>query len=58
MIICILGHSGAGTYAGAQVATNPKYAAGLYPAERGKPLMRVVRAAYAPGPDRLVARQS
>ena len=50
VIICILGHSGAGTSAGAQAATNSRYAAGLYPAERGKPLMRVVRATYTRGP--------
>jgi DNA-binding Xre family transcriptional regulator len=50
VVICILGHSGAGTFAGAQVATDPKYAGELYPAERSKPLMRVVRAAYTRAP--------
>jgi hypothetical protein len=50
VVICILGHSGAGTLAGAQVATDPQYAAGLYPAERGVPHMRVVSATYTRAP--------
>jgi DNA-binding Xre family transcriptional regulator len=50
VVICILGHSGAGTFAGAKVATDPKYAAGLYPPERGMAHMRVVSATYTRAP--------
>jgi DNA-binding Xre family transcriptional regulator len=50
VVICILGHSGAGTLAGAQVATNPKCTAGLYPPESGKPHLRVVGATYTRAP--------
>ncbi len=50
VVICILGHSGAGTLAGARVATNPTYAAGLYPPQRGVPHMRAVSASYTRAP--------
>jgi DNA-binding Xre family transcriptional regulator len=50
VIICILGHSGAGTLAGAKVATDPRCAAGLYPPKRGVPHMRVVNATYTRAP--------
>jgi hypothetical protein len=56
VIICILGHSGAGTFAGAQVATAPRLAAGLYPPQRSvshmrvAPHMRVVSATYTRAP--------
>lgn len=46
IIICILGFSGAGTYAAAKVATDPRYAAALYPPTSGAPLMRPVAATY------------
>jgi hypothetical protein len=46
IIICILGFSGAGTYAAAKVATDPRYAAALYPSTSGAPLMRPVAAKY------------
>ena len=46
IVICILGHGGPGTEAAARVATDPKYAAGLYPPTRGTPHMRVVGAKY------------
>jgi DNA-binding Xre family transcriptional regulator len=50
VVICILGHSGAGTYAGANAAIDSKYAGELYPAERGKPHMRVISATYTRAP--------
>lgn len=50
VVICILGHSGAGTLAGARVATNPEFAAGLYPKKTGQPHMRVVGATYTRAP--------
>jgi DNA-binding Xre family transcriptional regulator len=50
VVICILGHSGAGTLAGAMVATDRNCAAGLYPTERGVPHMRAVRATYTRAP--------
>jgi len=46
IIICLLGHSGPGTLAAAQLATNPEYAAGLYPASRKLPRMRAVSCTY------------
>jgi hypothetical protein len=46
IVIVILGHSGPGTDAGAVVATDPKYAPGLYPAKQGVPRTRVVAAKY------------
>ncbi len=50
VVICILGHSGAGTLAGAKVAIDPRYAAGLYPRQCGVPHMRVVSATYTRAP--------
>lgn len=46
IIICILGDGGPGTEAAARVATDPQYAAALYPPTRGVPHMRVVGARY------------
>lgn len=46
MVIAILGYSGAGTYAAAKVATDPRYASALYPSTHSTPLMRVVGAKY------------
>ena len=42
VIICFLGYSGLGTLAAAQLATNPDYAAGLYPPARQVPRMRAL----------------
>lgn len=42
VVICLLGYSGPGTLAAAQLATNPEYAAGLYPPARKVPRMRAV----------------
>lgn len=50
VVICILGHSGAGTLAGAHVATDPRFAAALYPRERKVAQMRVVSATYTRAP--------
>jgi len=50
VVICILGHSGAGTFSGAKVATDAKFAARLYPEKLGVPLMRVVSATYTRAP--------
>jgi len=50
VVIAILGHSGVGTYAGAQVAADPICATGLHPLERGKPQLRVVAATYTASP--------
>jgi DNA-binding Xre family transcriptional regulator len=47
VIIAILGHSGVGTYAATELATDAGRCAGLYPPERRKPLMRVVSAKYS-----------
>ncbi len=46
IVIAILGDSGLGTLAAAQVATDERFAAGLYPPERGKPHMRAVALNY------------
>jgi hypothetical protein len=46
VIVALLGYSGAGTYAGAKIATDARLATALYPPEHGKPLMRVVAAKY------------
>lgn len=46
IIICLLGYSGPGTDAAAQLATNSKHAAGLYPDERNRPRMRAVSCKY------------
>jgi DNA-binding Xre family transcriptional regulator len=46
IIICLLGYSGPGTLAAAQLATNPEHAAGLYPASRKVPRMRAVACTY------------
>ncbi len=51
VVICILGHSGAGTFAGAKAAIDSKHAAGLYPPQRGTPHMRVVSATYTRAPN-------
>lgn len=50
VIIAILGHSGVGTHAAAELATDAACAARLYPPEPGKPLMRVVSATYTSSP--------
>jgi DNA-binding Xre family transcriptional regulator len=44
VIIAILGHSGVGTYAAAELAIDPVWGPSLYPRERGKPFMGVVQA--------------
>ncbi|MFQ5667690.1 MAG: helix-turn-helix domain-containing protein [Candidatus Binatia bacterium] len=46
VIIAILGYRGAGTFAAAQLATDPKHADGLYPAQRNAARLRVVRVTY------------
>ena len=46
IIICLLGYSGPGTLAAAQLATNPEFAAGLYPPARTVPRMRAVACKY------------
>jgi DNA-binding Xre family transcriptional regulator len=51
IVIGVLGHRGPGTEAAARVTTDPKYVAGLYPPERGKPYLRVVGAKYTRAPD-------
>lgn len=43
VVICLLGYSGPGTLATAQIATNPECAAGLFPPARKVPRMRAVR---------------
>lgn len=43
VIICLLGISGPGTEAAARLATNPEFAAGLYPPARNVPRMRAIR---------------
>lgn len=53
IVMTILGHSGPGTLAGAEVAVQPTHGAQLYPATSTQPRMRVVCATYvrqAPGP--------
>jgi DNA-binding Xre family transcriptional regulator len=42
VIICFLGYSGLGTLAAAQLATDPDYAAGLYPPARQVPRLRAL----------------
>jgi len=46
IVICLLGHSGPGTVAAARLATDPEFAAGLYPASRKLPRMRAVACKY------------
>ena len=46
VVICLLGYSGPGTLAAAQLATNPEFAAGLYPPARTVPRMRAVACKY------------
>ncbi len=46
VVICLLGYSGPGTLAAAQLATDPEYAAGLYPPARKTPRMRAVACKY------------
>ena len=46
VVICLLGYSGPGTLAAAQLATNPEHAAGLYPLARKVPRMRAVICKY------------
>jgi DNA-binding Xre family transcriptional regulator len=46
IVICLLGYSGPGTLAAAQLATDPESAAGLYPAARKLPRMRAVACKY------------
>jgi DNA-binding Xre family transcriptional regulator len=46
IVICLLGYSGPGTLGAAQLATNPEFAAGLYPPARMMPRMRAVRCKY------------
>ena len=52
IILAILGYDGMGTAAGAEAAISKQFEQALYPAERGKPMMKVVAATYArpPGP--------
>jgi hypothetical protein len=46
IIICLSGHSGPGTLAAAEIATDPACAAELYPAAFKTPRMRAVAATY------------
>jgi DNA-binding Xre family transcriptional regulator len=46
IVICLLGYSGPGTLGAAQLATNPEFAAGLYPQARMMPRMRAVACKY------------
>jgi hypothetical protein len=46
IVTVFLGHSGPGTLAAVQVATDQRFAVGLYPPERSKPHMRAVAAEY------------
>jgi hypothetical protein len=50
IVICLLGYSGPGTLGAAQLATNPAFAAGLYPPARQVPRMRAVACKYYRGP--------
>jgi DNA-binding Xre family transcriptional regulator len=49
VVMCLLGYSGPGTLAAAQLATNPDYAAGLYPAARKVPRLRALACKYFRG---------
>ncbi len=46
IVICLLGYGGPGTDAAARLATNPEFAAGLYPPGRRVPRMRAVTCRY------------
>lgn len=50
IVICLLGDSGLATSAAARLATNPAYAAGLYPPARMVPRMRAVKCTYTREP--------
>jgi hypothetical protein len=47
IIICLLGYSGTGTLAAANLAIDPHYAEGLYPLNRDQPRMRAVECDYS-----------
>lgn len=50
VVICLLGDSGLGTFAAAQVAIDPQFATELYPALRKTPRMRAVKCRYGREP--------
>lgn len=52
-MICLLGYGGPGTLAAAQLATDPEFAAGLYPPARKVPRMRAVACKYFREPSAL-----
>ena len=53
VVICLLGYSGPGTCAAAQLSTDPEHAAGLYPSARTVPRMRAVACDYFREPSAL-----